>query len=201
MTSDRQREANKNNASKSTGPRSAKGKAKSRRNALKHGLTAERLLLPDEDPKEFDALRNDLFDRFEPIDALEGRLVARVTDLLWRLQRIPTYGVALLAWSKRRQHRNEMLEDDFREKLEYIEESAKQEDLRDLGQRIAKLLGQDLIGKLDRYEKSIANQLMVTLQKLEDLQNNRLKTIDIIAQRQKNQSEGEPAASEKLAEM
>ena len=196
MTSDRKREANKNNASKSTGPRSAKGKAKSRRNALKHGLTAERLLLPDEDPKEFDALCNDLFDRFQPIDALEGRLVARVTDLLWRLQRIPRYGVALLTWSKQRQHRNEILDDDFREKLEYIEEGAKQEDLRDLGQRIAKLLGQDLIGKLDRYEKSIANQLMVTLQKLEDLQNNRFKTIDMIAQRQKNQSEREARAAE-----
>ena len=38
MTSDRKIAANRNNAKKSTGPRSAAGKQQSRRNALRHGL-------------------------------------------------------------------------------------------------------------------------------------------------------------------
>ena len=42
MTSDKQRDANRRNALRSTGPRSEEGKQKVRRNALKHGLTARR---------------------------------------------------------------------------------------------------------------------------------------------------------------
>ena len=40
MTSERRRLANLANAAKSTGPRSAQGKAASSRNAMKHGLTS-----------------------------------------------------------------------------------------------------------------------------------------------------------------
>ena len=39
MASERQIAANRRNAKKSTGPRSADGKARSRRNALRHGLS------------------------------------------------------------------------------------------------------------------------------------------------------------------
>lgn len=41
MTSDRQRAANRRNAQRSTGPRSAAGKKRSRLNALRHGLSAQ----------------------------------------------------------------------------------------------------------------------------------------------------------------
>jgi len=41
MTSLKQIEANRRNALKSTGPRSENGKQRSRRNAVRHGLTAE----------------------------------------------------------------------------------------------------------------------------------------------------------------
>jgi hypothetical protein len=40
MTSDRKREANRRNAARSTGPRSAAGRARSSRNAMRHGLLA-----------------------------------------------------------------------------------------------------------------------------------------------------------------
>ena len=40
MASERQRAANRRNAQRSTGPRTASGKAVSRRNALRHGLSA-----------------------------------------------------------------------------------------------------------------------------------------------------------------
>jgi hypothetical protein len=41
MVSDRQIAANRFNAQKSTGPRTQKGKRRSRRNAFRHGMTAE----------------------------------------------------------------------------------------------------------------------------------------------------------------
>jgi hypothetical protein len=40
MTSDRKREANRRNAARGTGPRSAAGRARSSRNAMRHGLLA-----------------------------------------------------------------------------------------------------------------------------------------------------------------
>ena len=51
MTSYRQIEANRRNALKSTGPRTEAGKEVSRRNALRHGLTAETVISAMEMPK------------------------------------------------------------------------------------------------------------------------------------------------------
>jgi hypothetical protein len=48
MTSTKQIEANRRNALASTGPRTQEGKAIVARNAVKHGLTAQSVLLPDE---------------------------------------------------------------------------------------------------------------------------------------------------------
>ena len=57
MTSKKQIQANRRNARKSTGPKTAKGKAVVRLNALKHGLRAENaLLLPGEDGEELSKL-------------------------------------------------------------------------------------------------------------------------------------------------
>jgi len=53
MTSLKQLEANRCNALKSTGPRTENGKHASRRNALRHGFTAETVIEPLEDPEEY----------------------------------------------------------------------------------------------------------------------------------------------------
>jgi hypothetical protein len=54
--------ANRRNAAKSTGPTSETGKSRSRRNALKHGLTGEGVVVPDEDRRAID-------ERFEAFEA------------------------------------------------------------------------------------------------------------------------------------
>ncbi len=58
--------ANRANALKSTGPRSEPGKAASRFNALKHGLDAESLILPGEDPAEYRELADAYHDSHHP---------------------------------------------------------------------------------------------------------------------------------------
>ena len=58
--------ANRANAQKSTGPTSAEGKSISRFNALKHGLDAQSLIIPGEDPAAYDALAADYRDEFAP---------------------------------------------------------------------------------------------------------------------------------------
>ena len=52
-------EANRLNAQRSTGPKTERGKARARRNAITHGMTARIIMpvLPQEDPKELEALR------------------------------------------------------------------------------------------------------------------------------------------------
>ncbi|MDR3621366.1 MAG: hypothetical protein P4L85_18590, partial [Paludisphaera borealis] len=57
MATDAQLQANRANAKKSCGPKSDDGKARSRLNALKHGLCAKtvNLVLPHEDPAELEA--------------------------------------------------------------------------------------------------------------------------------------------------
>ena len=55
MTSLKQIEANRRNALKSTGPRTEDGKQSASRNAIRHGLTAETVLEPLEDPEDYKA--------------------------------------------------------------------------------------------------------------------------------------------------
>jgi len=79
--------ANRENAKKSTGPRTPEGKAASSRNHLLHGLRANKHILPGEDPEDFLALLHDLFDRFLPVGEGEEKLVLRIAADQWRLDR------------------------------------------------------------------------------------------------------------------
>ena len=89
MASNKQLEANRANAKKSTGPRSQQGKARSRLNSRKHGLTAKTLIIVGEYADDFDQLRAELMDEHDPQSALECELVERLAGILWRLRRVP----------------------------------------------------------------------------------------------------------------
>jgi hypothetical protein len=56
MTSFRQIDANRRNARKSTGPITEEGKHRPRRNAVRHGLTAETVIEVLEDPEDYKAV-------------------------------------------------------------------------------------------------------------------------------------------------
>ncbi len=56
MTSPKKLNANRANAQASTGPKTARGKAVASGNATRHGILSCELLLPHENPAEFDAL-------------------------------------------------------------------------------------------------------------------------------------------------
>ena len=88
MATRRQIEANRRNAQKSTGPRSAAGKAASAANALVHGFTAARtLVLADEDEAAFATMRRCVVADLDPLDAVQAALAQRIAILLWRLER------------------------------------------------------------------------------------------------------------------
>jgi len=85
---DSQKAAARANGQKSRGPKSPHGKLASSRNALKHGLLASSLLLPDESPTHFKELADSLLLEFCPQTPVELMLVQRMLAAQWRLLRV-----------------------------------------------------------------------------------------------------------------
>jgi len=82
-----QYEANVKNAQKSTGPKTAEGKQKSRANSLKHGLTGEGIVIPTEDAAALDLRFAALEDELKPSGTLARQLVGRIALMTIRLDR------------------------------------------------------------------------------------------------------------------
>ena len=84
MTSYRQIDANRRNALKSTGPKTEAGKQASRRNAVRHGLTAETVLSALEDAEDYKAFEAAITADYDAQSAVERELVLRLASILWR---------------------------------------------------------------------------------------------------------------------
>jgi hypothetical protein len=88
MATQSQINANRRNARKSTGPKTPEGKAKSRRNALQHGLTAKTCMLADEDPNDLLDMIAEISEKFDPQDTDEDFLIERMAKARLRYGRI-----------------------------------------------------------------------------------------------------------------
>jgi hypothetical protein len=88
MASEKQLEANRRNAQKSTGPKTAEGKSNSSRNNLRHGLTGQISLLPTEDREAHDTFCNELIESFYPETPMERQLANSIAEDSWRLNRV-----------------------------------------------------------------------------------------------------------------
>jgi len=113
--SERKLQANRENAKKSTGPKTPRGKAYSRRNALKHGLFVRHITDFEalrEDPWEFQALINGLWDQYHPIGKAEEIEVERIALCCWRLKRSWRYENAVNLAARRDFVRRELGEEE-----------------------------------------------------------------------------------------
>jgi hypothetical protein len=88
MATQRQIRANRRNAKKSTGPKTARGRAVVRWNGLKHGLNARTLILPGENRADFKALLHALEAEHQPTTTRERNLVIQSAKAIWRMRRI-----------------------------------------------------------------------------------------------------------------
>jgi translation elongation factor EF-Ts len=70
-----------------TGPKTERGKWRSKMNALKHGRYAKSTLLPFEDESAFKAHLRDIRAALMPNDYVEQQIVDEYAHALWRLQR------------------------------------------------------------------------------------------------------------------
>lgn len=92
MISEMQLQANRANALKSTGPRTAEGKARVAANALRHGLVSEMRVLPGlEDAQQWQDHLEQTLDDLSPEGHMECLLAEQIALLLWRLARAARY--------------------------------------------------------------------------------------------------------------
>jgi hypothetical protein len=95
--SEAQIRANQQNAAKSSGPKTSEGKENSRRNALKHGMTGEGVVVPVEDEAEVEQRVASFLDELRPSGSLGVTLVRRAATLAVRMERCAERELAAVA--------------------------------------------------------------------------------------------------------
>lgn len=85
-------EANRRNSRKSTGPRTAAGKKRVSRNAIRHGFFSKWLLVEHPDAKEsreeYDEFHEEIRAHYQPADWLERHWAEEIAVCSWRLRRL-----------------------------------------------------------------------------------------------------------------
>ena len=97
MTTETQLQSNRNNALRSTGPRTPAGKENSSHNAIRHGALSAEPVLPGERVEEWERHQAGILDSLAPVGAMETELANRVAQCLWRLRRLTAYETAVTA--------------------------------------------------------------------------------------------------------
>src|ERR1700733_10606343 len=104
MASQKQIEANRRNAKNSTGPRSPSGKAKTKLNGLRHGLRSQEVVLPTEDPREFQAFVDAWMADWDPPTMARAQLVEDAAVAAWRKRRCVRVEAARISKRVRQSH-------------------------------------------------------------------------------------------------
>src|SRR5687767_8036886 len=88
-TSARRVAANRRNAQRSTGPRTAAGKRRASRNALKHGLCSPYACLEGECAATYATFVREVEEELQPRTPLQRSLIPHIANLMWRIDRLP----------------------------------------------------------------------------------------------------------------
>ena len=176
MLSQAQINANRENAKKSSGPRSETGKSASSRNGLTHGLSAKKHIIPAEDDAEFDALLADLNARFRPVGIGEEKLVLLIAADQWRLDRAIPYEAGILIGYLEMVdtcdfQAMERLANQRRNNQNYPGKFPLAPDPPDPAHRLSRAFAEDaghknLLGRLNRYQAALQRNIDRSLRQL-----------------------------------
>jgi hypothetical protein len=108
--SDKQLEANRSNASGSTGPRTPAGKRNSSRNGIRHGILCNSILVEGESRRRFVGLLDSLNDEFRPESPTECALIESMAVARWRLMRLWSAESAGISYQLRKQSEDDAAE-------------------------------------------------------------------------------------------
>lgn len=124
LATERKIRANRENARKSTGPKTLRGKKFSSNNAVKHGLLVRRITdfeALDEDPQEYETLLSGLWKQYQPVGKGEEIEVERIALCWWKLKRAWRYENAVNLAARR-----DFVRADLNEQHEYCKERDKE---------------------------------------------------------------------------
>jgi len=96
MATLKQIEASRINGTRSRGPVTAEGKARTALNSAKHGLYSKAIVLNNEDPEAYAAMLDEFLIDCAPVGSLETRLVTDIVNANWRIDRLTAYESAAL---------------------------------------------------------------------------------------------------------
>ena len=182
MTSPKQIAANKTNSENSTGPRTPEGKKMVSKNALRHGGTAARGLLPDEDGDEYARFCESLHEAYAPCGPDQEILVGFIVDGVWRLRRLSRVEPGILTWHIYQKLEERIDQESVRPHLVSVAEKKaqlrrKQVTEIDLAAQafLIDASGPDVLSKFSRYEGAIANRVLKWMRELRELQSSQIE--------------------------
>lgn len=161
--SERKLKANRENAKKSTGPRTIQGQEHSRRNALKHGLFVRRVTdfeALDEDPQEYDELLDGLWSQYRPIGRLEELEVERIALCCWRLKRAWRYENAMTLAARR---------DFVRAELDYQKPYCKERDKEESAALVLLQSAKEEVERAGEVSQELKQRIFSTMQGLDGM--------------------------------
>ena len=88
--SDAKLRANRENAKRSTGPKTEDGKKRSSLNSIRHGLTGQVHVTTDEEMAVYLTFCNEYFDEWKPVGPTEKNMVQTLADDQWQIHRAST---------------------------------------------------------------------------------------------------------------
>ncbi len=179
--------ANRKNAQKSTGPKTAEGKKISTQNSIKHGLHSRNTVINSptlkESQFEYDTLLQSLFDELKPTTSFQESLVIKIANCLWRSRRATIAETAII------NRQMEWLEDnglykDLTYQLQEIPDLPPEPGIHDdtqevrtkIAQSRSNLIGTNILPQNElnnnilRYEMRLDRQLTRTYRLLKSLQ-------------------------------
>ena len=88
LTKDLISEINRLNASKSSGPRTERGKQRSRLNAVKHNLSGQHLILQESEVEAYNRMSASMLNDLNPKTEPERQIAQKIIDINFRLNRL-----------------------------------------------------------------------------------------------------------------
>ncbi len=174
MSSPAQWAANRENAQKSTGPRTGQGKRIASSNALKHGLAGRIRFLNDDEALNYIALGERFIHEMEPVTLIEEGFVKTIQDCTFQIERYRTI--------------EEQISQDLLTELDPETQAGEPIDVLDARAIRKNFEGPGALEKLARYAARFQRDLLRALhefdkQKAARLAVNRAKIIDEFEQR------------------
>jgi hypothetical protein len=155
-----------------TGPNSRRGKAVSRRNAWKHGISSDIMAIRKaEDPAEWEEHVAGIFESLKPEGHLESMLTERIAINLWKMRRIDHFQAITTAAYMGQAHNDLRIAGAFRDHTlaKGIYPDLPEDDV--IRAKLLRVLpARDDLDKIMRYEAHLHRQYIQTLHELEAIQ-------------------------------